>query len=266
MTFGFIGLGNMATAILAGMTACGAFQEDRLCGCNRSAGKMRDAEARFGLIACDSAGETAAVSDVVLLCVKPQVLPAVLPEVRQAMDGKKLVVSIAAGKDLDYFARELGENVPVVRVMPNMNAAVGAAISALCANSLVTADQQRLARMIFGSVGSVLPLPEHLFPAFTAIAGSSPAFTCLYIDALADAAVRAGMPKSLALDAAQAAVLGTAKMLMESGTHPRALADRVCSPGGTTIEGVLSLEESGFVGAVEKAVAAVIARDQALGG
>ena len=265
MKIGFIGIGNMATAIIAGMRAGGAFENDTLCGFNRSGEKTADAAKRFGIEPCSSVFDTAAACDVVVLCVKPQMLPDVLPDVRRAMDGEKLVVSIAAGKTLAYFADELGENVPVIRVMPNMNAAVGASVSGICPNSRATQEHIRLVRAMFNSVGSVMMLPENMFSAFTAVAGSSPAFTYIYIDALASAAVKAGMPKPMAIDAAAAAVMGSAKMLMESSQHPRAMADKVCSPGGTTIEGVLSLEESGFAGAVEKAVTAVIEKDHSLG-
>ena len=265
MVYGFIGLGSMATAIIGGMAFCGSFAEDVICGFNRSEEKTLALSEKYGLVPKASAAEVAGESNVLLLCVKPQVLPEVLPEVKQALRPGTLVISIAAGKTLDYFAETLGENVPVVRIMPNLNAAVQAAVSGMAVNENVTEREKAAARQIFEQVGTVMEIPESRFSAFTAIAGSSPAFTCMYIDALANAAAKAGMPKAQALQAAAAAVLGSAKLLLETGEHPSAVADRVCSPGGTTIEGVLSLEKDGFAENVSRAVEAVIEKDRRLG-
>ena len=263
MKFGFIGLGNMATAIIRGMVKSGSFRQDRFYGYNRSEEKTRALARDYLLMPCDNSGDLAEICDVVILAVKPQMLDDVMPLIAPKMNRSKLVVTIAAGKALAYYEAWL-PGVPVIRVMPNMNAAVGASASGICRGEWAGEEQVALVRRMFESVGTVTELPEHSFSAFSAVAGASPAFTYLYIDAMASAAVKAGIPRAQALEIAAAAVYGSAKMLMESGEHPNVLADRVCSPGGTTIEGVLALHEHGFASAVHAAVAAVIAKDEKL--
>ena len=165
---------------------------------------------------------------------------------------------------IDYLAQALYENAPIVRVMPNINARVGASTVAFCANASVADEQKKLVETMLCTIGTVTELPESMFSVFTAIAGSSPAFTYIYIDALARAAVQAGMPKAQALQIAASSVFGSAKLVMESGEHPYALADSVCSPSGTTIDGVLTLQENAFESTVHKAIKAVIEKDKRL--
>ena len=265
MIYGFIGLGNMASAILRGMAASGAFADDTLCGFNRSEGKTLALWHEIGLVPCADAAAVAEMADVVVLAVKPQMLPDVLPLVAPAMTPEKLLVTIAAGKPTTYYESQLPEDVGVVRVMPNINARVGAAASGVCGGKCASEAQLAIVREMFSAVGEVYDVPEHQFSAFMALAGASGAFVHVYIDALASAGVKAGLARPLAEALAAQATYGAALLTRESDEHPVALCDQVCSPGGTTIEGVHMLKKCGFETAVQQAVEAVIAKDERLG-
>jgi len=268
MTYGFIGLGNMGGAILRGMVAGGRFSPGSIAGYDVDSEKTKKIAQETGIAVCRTCRETAEKSDVVILAVKPQYLPGVLEELAAA-DGveDKLFISIAAGFPKQRIFEMLGGGgVSVVRAMPNLNAAVGEAITAVCEDSMATAEQIETAREVFESVGETVMLPERLIAAFSAVAGASPAFTFMYADALAMAGVRAGIPRDIAQKAALQAVKGSAVNAMQSNEHPDTLRDRVCSPGGTTIEGVAVLEERGFKGAVMDAVKAVIEKDEKMAG
>ena len=260
MTYGFIGLGNMASAILRGMAKAGVFAENALVGYNPSAAKVQALQAEMPLRACASAREVAEAADVVVLAVKPQVLPEVAPVVT----ADKLVVSIAAGKPTAYYEGQLADGVPVVRVMPNIAARVGASASAVCGGKNAQEAHLELVRAMFRTVGAVYDLPEQHFPAFGALGGASGAFVFLYIDALASAGVKAGLPRALAQQIAEQTVLGSAQLSQQSAEHPIALMDQVCSPGGTTIEGVHTLKRLGFETAVQQAIDAIIEKDKRL--
>ena len=260
MTYGFIGLGNMASAILRGMAKAGVFAENALVGYNPSAAKVQALQAEMPLRACASAREVAEAADVVVLAVKPQVLPEVAPVVT----ADKLVVSIAAGKPTAYYEGQLADGVPVVRVMPNIAARVGASASAVCGGKNAQEAHLELVRAMFRTVGAVYDLPEKHFPAFGALGGASGAFVFLYIDALASAGVKAGLPRALAQQIAEQTVLGSAQLSQQSAEHPIALMDQVCSPGGTTIEGVHTLKRLGFETAVQQAIDAIIEKDKRL--
>ena len=263
MNYGFIGLGNMASAIIEGMAASGRFNGDCVYGYNRSESKTLALRDRHGLIPCKSAAEVIEKSGVVILAVKPQVLPTALDEVGSLMGGKT-VLSIAAGKSCAWYEERLPEATPVVRIMPNINAKVKAAVTAVCGGKNAGDEHIKIADGIFSTVGRVFHIEEKMFPAFSAIGGASGAFILLYIDALAEAGVRAGFPRPFAEELAAGTVIGSAALAANSGEHPIALMDRVCSPGGTTIEGVLKLKELGFETAVQQAVQAIINKDQLL--
>ena len=249
MKFGFIGAGNMAGAIIKGMTiGTNSYNGEDIFITSKtvtSAQKLADA---CGAVAVSSAAEVVQESDVLVLARKP------------------LVVSIAAGKTLDYLADLLPEGTPIVRVMPNINAKIGAATNGMCVNGYVTEEQKAVVRRMFETIGTVIEVDENHFGIFTVLAGSAPAFAYLYMDALARAAVKAGMPKKQALEIAAATVEGSAKMVLESGEHPMALVDQVCSPGGTTIEGVAALQANGFEATLTKAFDAVLEKDNKIAG
>ncbi|MDR2161140.1 MAG: pyrroline-5-carboxylate reductase [Desulfovibrio sp.] len=263
MRYGFIGLGNMASAIIRGMIASDRFRPRQIQGYDILPETASALARSTGITLLESPAE-AARADILILAVKPQILEGVLRDLRALPLDCALVISIAAGRDLAFLQTWLGENTPLVRVMPNINAKVGAATSALAANDRVSTELKEEAARIFSSVGSVMELPETLFPVFGAIAGASPAFCYLYIDALARAGVRGGMSRTQALKAAAGTVLGSARMVLESGEHPFALIDQVSSPAGTTVEGICALQSLGFESAVHQAVAAVMRRENSL--
>ena len=265
MVYGFIGLGNMAGAIIRGMAGSGSFASDTICGFNRSPEKTQKLAQETGLIPCESAKEAAEKSDVLVLAVKPQMLPDVLPLIAGAVTSETLVVTIAAGKGFDFYASYFGANVPVVRVMPNICAQVLCSASAVCPNENCRPEQVELVRAMFRSVGAVYDVPEAQFSAFSALGGASGAFVQMYMDALSSAGVKAGLSRKLAQQIACQATLGAAKLCQQTGEHPMALVDKVTSPGGTTIEGVHVLKKAGFESAVIEAVNAVIEKDRHLG-
>ncbi len=264
MTVGFIGAGNMAGAIIRGMAGSG-FRGENIWVYDTDETKLTALYADCGVTICPSADSTASGVDALVLAVKPQVLPAVLPMLAGTLHRcRPLVISIAAGKDLASLEEMAGEGLPLVRVMPNINAKVNESISAFCGNRLVDDTHKGMVRRIFEAVGEVIELEERLFSAFSVIASCSPAYTLLYVDALAQAGVKFGIPKPLAIKIASQAVLGTTRLLQETGEHPRALADQVCSPAGTTIAGVCSLQADGFEAAVIAAAQASLDRDNQL--
>ena len=264
MKYGFIGLGNMAGAIISGMAASGKFRDDNIYGFNRSEAKTLALRDKHGLIPVKSASEAVMKADVIVLAVKPQVMPTVLDEVAKLITPDKTVISIAAGKPCSWYEERLPEGVPVVRVMPNINATVKAAVSAICGGTSANDEHIKLADGIFSTVGKVYHIEEKMFPAFSAIGGASGAFVLLYIDALAEAGVRAGFSRQLSEELATATVVGSGLLCMDSKEHPVALMNRVCSPGGTTVEGVCKLKELGFETAVQQGLKAIIEKDHML--
>lgn len=208
-------------------------------------------------------------ADLILLAVKPQVQDRVLHTLPHV--GKAVVVSIAAGRTLEAIAADLERsgqtNVPTVRVMPNLNALVGAATSALCANQAAAQEQIEAVRDLFSTVGDTFFVEEKLFPAFTAMAGSSPAWFFQIVDDLARAGVKHGLTKRQAAEAACSAMLGSAQTLLAAlrdGGNAADLVDRVCSPGGTTIAGLLAAQNAGLGPAIVDAVDATVERDAEL--
>ncbi len=263
MKYGFIGLGNMASAIIHGMISSKQFEAKDIYGINRSKHKTEALVQKYGIQAVDSIEEMMRQVDVVIIAVKPQMFEDVIPTIQQHITDKQMIISIAAGKTLDYLHENLGPDKTIFRVMPNINATIGASTS--CFSTLhATAKQKDLVIQLFTTVGTIVELPENLFSIFTTIGCASPAFTYLYIDSLARAAVREGMPKDMALEIAASSVLGSAKMVLQSESHPWALIDQVCSPGGTTIQGITSLQVNHFESTIYEAVDAVTNKDTLL--
>lgn len=264
MAIGFLGAGNMASAIIRGLCAHG-WNGSEIFAYDTDGDKLKALQETCGIQVVGSPEELPALTTTLVVAVKPQVLSVALPPLREQLQKwRPLVLSIAAGTTLDTLSSLTGGNLPLCRVMPNLCATVGAAVSAFCVSSLVTAEQKALITRLLNAFGTALELPEHQFSIFSALGGCSPAFTLLYIDALAEAGVRGGLPKSQALEVAAQAVYGAAKLLQESGEHPRTLIDRVCSPAGTTIEGLSALQHAGFEAAVMDAAQKSCDRDRQL--
>ncbi|WP_313469855.1 pyrroline-5-carboxylate reductase [Carnobacterium sp.] len=267
MKVGFIGTGNMASAIIKGMIKQNYIKSEDIYVFSRTKEKLMAFAAETKTTACHSNEELIAAVDVVVLAVKPNVITQLLPSLSTAIHQKQsLLVSIAAGTTLQKLADLMGEKInnSIIRVMPNLNSMIGEGMTAICGNSFTTGSQIQFVLGMFQSIGEVVELEEKDFSPFTAIAGSSPAYAFLFIDSLARGAVKNGMPKELATKIAAQAVLGSAKMVLESGHSPWNLIDQVSSPGGTTVAGIVALEDEKFISTVIKGVDATILKDQEL--
>ena len=262
---GFIGTGNMATAIIKGVIASDLLKGEDIAVYDIATDKTKALASEYGVKVFDSENDIAKNCDKVVLSVKPNVFPSVLSKIdAQLKENKPLIISIAAGKTIEFISECLSYDAKIVRVMPNINAKVGGAVSAYCGKDNVSEDDLLFVKSLCESFGIAVNISENLFSTYSAIGGCSPAFAYMFIDSLARAAVKNGMTKAQALEVAAGAVLGSAKMILESQEHPWALVDQVCSPGGTTIEGVTSLKNDGFESAVMNAVQAAIDKDKRL--
>ena len=264
MKIGFIGLGNMAKAMIGGMLDQGIVTAEEIIGSARTEATRKKMEKEFGITTVERNRQVAECAEVLALAVKPVFFPEVIGEIKDAADGERLIISIAAGKTMEWIENEFGKTIKLVRCMPNTPALVGEGCTAVCCNPFVTKEEEEFCLKLMGSFGKAIVVPERLMDAAGAVGGSSPAFVFLFIEAMADGAVQAGMPRQQAYEFAAQSVLGSAKMVLETGLHPGALKDMVCSPGGTTIEGVKTLEQRGMRAAVMDALAACVEKSRKL--
>ena len=264
MKIGFIGLGNMASAMIGGMLEQKVVIPEEIIGSDLSAEMKKKAEETFGIGTFSDNRQVAAQSQVIVLAVKPIFLSEVIQEIKAEITEDKLVISIAAGKTISWIEEEFGRSIKLIRCMPNTPALVSAGCTAVCKNGQVSDEEEALCLKLMGSFGKAIAIPERLMDAAMAVGSSSPAFVFLFIEAMADGAVAAGMPRQQAYEFAAQSVLGSAKMVLETGMHPGELKDMVCSPGGTTIEGVRVLEEKGMRTAVMEAVFAAAEKSKKL--
>ena len=255
MKLGFIGAGNMGSAILKGILKQG--WDAREIAVTDKAPQMCAGFAAQGVHVMESNQALARACDCVLLAVKPVYAAQVLQEVYDDLTGK-LVISIVAGWTYDMLDAALPASAHFVRVMPNTPLAVGEGMSLLCSHGRCTDAEFAFAKSVFAAAGKVAQVEEHVFVAATSINGCGPAFVYQFIEALADGAVRYGVPRALAYELAAQTLIGASKMVLETGEHPGKLKDAVCSPGGTTIEGVYALEKGGMRAAVMDALGATI--------
>lgn len=259
--FGFIGVGNMAGAMIGGLIGSGKAAPSDMIGSCRSEKSMERAKELYGIEVTDDNKKVAAECEILFLAVKPQMLDGVIGQIRDSVREDQLLVSIAAGRSIDYYEKAFGnKNLHIVRLMPNTPALVGAAMTAACGSDPVTEEEMERVGEIVKTFGMFEIVPEKLFDAVTGVSGSSPAYVFMMLEAMADAAVAGGMPRAQAYRFAAQAVLGSAKMLLDTGKHPGELKDMVCSPAGTTIEAVRVLEEKGFRSAVIEGTKACIDR------
>ena len=200
-------------------------------------------------------------SDLVFLAVKPNQIKNIINLVKNFISPEKIIVSILPGKSLQWLGTEIGKPTKLIRTMPNTPALVGG-MTGVCANDLVTEEELQLVLTLLKSFGRAEVVPEYLMDTVTGVSGSSPAYVFLFLEALADAAVAEGMPRKQAYEFAAQSVLGSAKMLLETGMHPGELKDMVCSPGGTTIEAVAVLERENLRSAVIDATRACIRKSK----
>jgi pyrroline-5-carboxylate reductase len=259
---GFIGVGNMGGAIIQGLVGSGRVTPENLIYYDPDPGR----QAQMAGLGVEAALDNAEVmrSPVVVLGVKPQILPAVLAGVKEFARPWHLIISIAAGVPLKVLEETFPES-RVIRVMPNTPTLVNAGMAALAPGSRTTPDDLALALELFQAVGQAVAVEERLLDAVTGLSGSGPAFVAIFIEALADGGVKMGLPRPLAHTMAVQTVLGTAKLCLEKELHPAKLKDMVTSPGGTTIAGLHALESGGFRGLIMDAVSAAAARSKELG-
>ena len=264
MKIGFIGLGNMAKAMIGGMVEKGIVPPGNIVGTAKTVETREAVRAEYNIKIRESNAGVAKEADVLVLAVKPQFMEEVIREIRGEISANKLIISIAAGKTIQWIEQAFGSEIKLVRCMPNTPAMVAAGCTGVCINDRVSQEETDYSLKLMESFGIARLVPERLIDAVGAVSGSSPAFVFMFIEAMADAAVAAGMPRIQAYEFAAQAVYGSAKLVLESGKHPGELKDMVCSPGGTTIQGVRVLEEKGLRGAVMDAIAAVVERTKEL--
>ncbi len=256
MKLAVIGLGNMATAMIGGITGAGIFKPSDINGSDPVAQQAEKAKNDLGINICD--GNEAAVKDCdyVIIAVKPQVYETVLTGLRSAVKKDQVIISIAPGKTLSFLGSYLGTEARIVRIMPNTPALVGEGCTGVCRNENVSDDEFSFVMKMLSGFGKAFEVKENQMDAVVAVSGSSPAYVFMLIDAMADGAVAEGLDRATAIQMASQAVLGSAKMVLETGKHPGQLKDMVCSPAGTTIDAVAVLEEGGFRASVIDAMSA----------
>lgn len=264
MKIGFIGLGNMAKAMIGGMLQKDMVKAEDILGSARTKETVEKMQKEYGICGMGSNAEVAKAADVLVLAVKPQFFPEVIEEIRGEIKEETLIISIAAGKTLQWIEEAFDRKIKLVRCMPNTPALVGEGCTGVCVNLYVSEEETEYSLKLMESFGKAYLVPERLMDAVGAVSGSSPAYVFMFIEAMADGAVAAGMPRTQAYEFAAQAVYGSAKLVLETGRHPGDLKDMVCSPGGTTIQGLRVLEEKGMRGAVMDALLACVEKSQKL--
>lgn len=254
MILSVIGTGNMGKALISGLLHKGALPAESLLLYDIDQDKAKELAASVGAYACSNLKEAFGRADTILLAVKPQVVDEVFAGC-DPLRPTQLLISIAAGVTLAKLRRLAGPDVAIARVMPNTPALVGAGVSAIAFDQ-ADEEQQAQVKSFMGACGRVYVVPEKALDAVTGLSGSGPAYIMLVIEALADGAVRQGLSREMALEMAAMTVYGSAKLILDTNQHPAVLKDQVCSPGGTTIEGVACLERDGLRSAFIEAVAA----------
>lgn len=262
---GFLGAGQMATALAKGWLAAGLIDANRSRAADPIAGSRDAFSGATGIRTTASNAEVVNLADLIVLAVKPQIMISVLSEIAPRIQPRHLVVSIAAGVSLSQLSTSLGNTTRLIRVMPNTPCLVGASASGIAAGPVAKAEDTDLIKSLFAAVGTAFVVPESQLDAVTGLSGSGPAYVYVMIEAMADGGVKAGLPREAALALAAQTVFGAAKMVLETKQHPAVLKDAVASPGGTTIAGLHALEQAGFRGAVMDAVVAGANRATELG-
>ena len=261
-TIAIIGAGNIGRALIGGLLSGHDLDPSQIRATRRTPEPLRD---QFPAIRTGT-DNVAAVADatIVVLAVKPQNAAVVLAEVRDHVAPAALVVSVLAGVTTDSLQRSLGQDLAVVRAMPNTPMIVDEGATAIAGGRFATGDHLALARRIFEAVGTVEEVPESLMDAVTGLSGSGPAYVYMFVEALTDAGVKQGIPRPVAFRLAARTVLGAARLVIESGKHPAILRDEVTTPGGTAIAAVAELETHGLRTMLINAVATATARSREL--
>lgn len=261
---GFIGCGNMSKAIIGGLVSSGRITPASILVFDRKPATNQAMQQQYGITPGASAREVAEQADILVGAVKPNVILNIMDELAGSVKKDALVVSIAAGVTLASLTGALGADRKIIRAMPNTPALVGEGMTSITPNALVSDEETQLVVDIFSCFGKAAVVPEYQIHSVVAVSGSAPAYVFMFIEAMADAAVLGGMPRAQAYQFAAQAVKGAAQMVLESGKHPAELKDMVCSPAGTTIAAVATLEEKGFRPAVIEAMRSCMAKSEAM--
>jgi pyrroline-5-carboxylate reductase len=264
-TIGFVGAGNMAEALIRGLIAAGEVKAEQIWASGPRDERLQELARRFDIKTTTSNSDLAEGVDVVVLAVKPQILPKVVREIASAIKPEAVVISVAAGYPIDALERSLRAGARVVRAMPNTPALVQAGATGLAAGSHADDKDLQLAQVIFDAVGITVCIDESQLDAVTGLSGSGPAYIFLILEALADAGVKVGLSRRNAQRLAAQTVMGSAKLLLETDGHPGQLKDMVTSPGGTAIAGLHTLEEGGLRTTLINAVESATHRARELG-
>ena len=256
MKLGVIGLGNMAGAMIGGIVKAGVVPASDINGSDPVKEQAERVKKELGINTFDDNSAAIKDCDYVIIAVKPQVYDAVLPQIASSMRKDAVIISIAPGRTLSYLGSALGDDAKIVRLMPNTPALVGEGCTGVCRNDNVSAQEFEFVMKMLAGFGMAFEVKESQMDAVVAVSGSSPAYVFMLIDAMADGAVAEGLDRASAIKMASQAVLGSAKMVLETGKHPGQLKDMVCSPAGTTIDAVAKLEKGGFRASVIDAMSA----------
>jgi pyrroline-5-carboxylate reductase len=263
---GIIGAGNMGEALISGLVSNGSSNVHNIICSDKSESRLKDLREKYGVITTTNNCEVVDKSEIVIYSIKPQIMAKVLRETADRLDTSKLIISIAAGVPMAAIEKCLKKELRLIRVMPNIAAFVKASASAVATGKNATEEDVKTAMAIFDSVGESIFIGENdLMDAITGLSGSGPAYIFMIVDALADAGVKMGLSRKDARFLASQTVLGSAKMLLESGEHPGELKDKVTSPGGTAIAGLHTLEMGGLRTTMINAVEAATKRSIELG-
>jgi len=262
---GFLGAGKMALALAKGIVQAGLVRAENIVASDPVEAARAAFSKETGAHSTASNVEVVKGARILIVAVKPDHVAELLAEVKGQLTSQHLLISIAAGVPLSRFETDLSAQTRVIRVMPNTPALVGASAAGFALGKAATAEDGQLAQKIFSAVGIAYQVKESLLDAVTGLSGSGPAYAFLLIEALSDGGVAAGLPRDVATRLAAQTLLGSAKMVLETGMHPGALKDMVTSPGGTTIEGIHELERAGVRGALISAVRAATEKSKRLG-
>ena len=254
MKLGFIGTGNMASAIMGGIIGKKMISAEEIIGADLLESGREKVKEQFGIQVTEMNQEVVEKAEVIILSVKPQFYEEVINQIKDCVKKEQIIITIAPGKTLAWLAEKFGKEVKIVRTMPNTPALVGEGMTAMCPNEYMEKEEIEYVKQLLESFGRVEVVPERLMDVVVSVSGSSPAYVFMMIEAMADAAVSGGMPRAQAYQFAAQAVYGSAKMVLETGKHPGELKDMVCSPAGTTIEAVRTLEEMGFRSSIIEAM------------
>lgn len=264
MKIGFIGAGNMGGAMMRGIVASKKASPADIITSDKNENALELLKSELDIAITSDNKAVVSFADIIFLSIKPQFYESVISEIKGAVTKDKLIVTIAPGKTLEWLKTQFGKNVKIIRTMPNTPAMVGEGMMGMCPNELIEENDLDIVRDICSGFSKTEVVSENLMDVVTAVSGSSPAYAFMFIEAMADAAVADGMARAAAYKFAAQAVLGSAKMVLETGKHPGELKDMVCSPGGTTIEAVRVLEEKGMRSAVFEAMKACVKKSRGM--